>query len=37
VDHGTAFDIAWTGKAAHESLLHAVRLAALLAGRTKSV
>ncbi|MEA1950765.1 MAG: 4-hydroxythreonine-4-phosphate dehydrogenase PdxA, partial [Planctomycetota bacterium] len=33
VDHGTAFDIAWTGKAAHESLLQAVRLAALLCAR----
>jgi len=31
VDHGTAFDIAWTGKAAPESLIQAVRLATLLA------
>ena len=27
VDHGTAFDIAWTGKAGVESLLRAVQLA----------
>ena len=32
VDHGTAFDIAWKGKADPSSLRHAVRLAARLAG-----
>lgn len=31
VDHGTAFDIAWQGKASPNSLLEAVRLAARLA------
>jgi 4-hydroxythreonine-4-phosphate dehydrogenase len=31
VDHGTAFDIAWTGRASHGSMVEAVRLAALLA------
>ena len=31
VDHGTAFDIAWTGKASAESLLRAVQLAVRLA------
>jgi len=31
VDHGTAFDIAWQGKANHGSLFAAVRLAAKLA------
>ncbi len=31
VDHGTAFDIAWQGKADPGSLLHAIRLAARLA------
>jgi 4-hydroxythreonine-4-phosphate dehydrogenase len=30
VDHGTAFDIAWQGKANHNSLIEAVRLAARL-------
>ncbi len=30
VDHGTAFDIAWQGKAEHRSLIHAVLLAASL-------
>ncbi len=30
VDHGTAFDIAWQGKANPSSLLHAIRLAARL-------
>ncbi len=30
VDHGTAFDIAWTGKADPQSLIEAVRLASLL-------
>jgi 4-hydroxythreonine-4-phosphate dehydrogenase len=33
VDHGTAFDIAWTGVADVSSLVHAVTLAAKLAGR----
>lgn len=32
VDHGTALDIAWQGKANPSSLVHAVRLAARLAG-----
>jgi 4-phospho-D-threonate 3-dehydrogenase / 4-phospho-D-erythronate 3-dehydrogenase len=32
VDHGTAFDIAWQGKASPTSLFEAVRLAARLAG-----
>ena len=27
VDHGTAFDIAWQGRADHESLMHAFNLA----------
>ena len=31
VDHGTAFDIAWTGKASEQSLLRAVQLAVRLA------
>lgn len=31
VDHGTAFDIAWQGKADVSSLIHAVKLAAKLA------
>ena len=31
VDHGTAFDIAWRGKADVSSLIHAVKLAARLA------
>lgn len=31
VDHGTAFDIAWTGQADASSLIHAVTLAATLA------
>jgi 4-hydroxy-L-threonine phosphate dehydrogenase PdxA len=30
VDHGTAFDIAWQGKASHNSLVEAVLLAARL-------
>jgi 4-hydroxythreonine-4-phosphate dehydrogenase len=30
VDHGTAFDIAWQGVAAHSSMVEAVRLAGLL-------
>ncbi|HEX9260887.1 MAG TPA: 4-hydroxythreonine-4-phosphate dehydrogenase PdxA, partial [Acidimicrobiales bacterium] len=34
VDHGTAFDIAWTGGAFTGSLLHALRYAWKLAGRT---
>ncbi len=33
VDHGTALDIAWTGVAQVSSLVHAVRLAAILARR----
>jgi 4-hydroxythreonine-4-phosphate dehydrogenase len=33
VDHGTAFDIAWTGEADVSSLVHAVRLAAKLSAR----
>ena len=36
VDHGTAFDIAGTGKASHASLRVAVEQAALLAGQKKS-
>jgi 4-hydroxythreonine-4-phosphate dehydrogenase len=32
VDHGTAFDIAWQGKASPRSMYEAVRLAARLAG-----
>jgi 4-hydroxy-L-threonine phosphate dehydrogenase PdxA len=36
VDHGTAFDIAGTGKASHASLRVAVELAALLARQIKS-
>jgi 4-hydroxythreonine-4-phosphate dehydrogenase len=31
VDHGTAFDIAWQGKAKASSLFEAVKLAAKLA------
>jgi 4-hydroxythreonine-4-phosphate dehydrogenase len=31
VDHGTAFDIAWQGTAAHSSMVAAIRLAAQLA------
>ena len=30
VDHGTAFDIAWQGKAEHSSMVAAIRLAARL-------
>jgi 4-hydroxythreonine-4-phosphate dehydrogenase len=33
VDHGTALDIAWEGKANPSSLCHAIRLAVKLAGR----
>ena len=33
VDHGTAMDIAWTGRARVESLVHAALLAKRLAGR----
>jgi len=33
VDHGTAFDIAWTGKASPVSLYAAIRLGARLAQR----
>ena len=32
VDHGTAFDIAWQGKAQHSSLIAAIRLAERIAG-----
>lgn len=32
VDHGTAFDIAWQGRASEESMVEAIRLAAYLAG-----
>ena len=35
VDHGTAFDIAWQGRASAENLFAAVRLAAKLAGAGK--
>jgi len=31
VDHGTAFDIAWTGRASHRSLVEAIRYAVRLA------
>jgi 4-hydroxythreonine-4-phosphate dehydrogenase len=31
VDHGTAYDIAWQGKANHESLIQAIKMAALQA------
>ena len=34
VDHGTALDIAWQGKASPSSLYHALRLAAKLASQT---
>lgn len=34
VDHGTALDIAWQGKASPSSLFHALRLAGRLAGQT---
>lgn len=33
VDHGTAFDIAWQGKASHESLVAAIEMAAQMAAR----
>jgi 4-hydroxythreonine-4-phosphate dehydrogenase len=33
VDHGTAFDIAWQGKADERSMMEAIRLAAHLAHR----
>ncbi|MDF1739609.1 MAG: 4-hydroxythreonine-4-phosphate dehydrogenase PdxA [Verrucomicrobiales bacterium] len=33
VDHGTALDIAWQGKANHQSLIEAVRLAAKMSHR----
>ncbi|MFM8469936.1 MAG: 4-hydroxythreonine-4-phosphate dehydrogenase PdxA [Limisphaerales bacterium] len=36
VDHGTAFDIAWQGKASAENLFAAVRLTAKLAGPAES-
>ena len=34
VDHGTAFDIAWTGTAVIDSLVHALGVARRLAGRS---
>jgi 4-hydroxythreonine-4-phosphate dehydrogenase len=34
VDHGTAFDIAWQGKASEESMVEAIRLAAQLVENT---
>jgi 4-hydroxythreonine-4-phosphate dehydrogenase len=34
VAHGTAFDLAWQGQAEHNSLIEAVRVAAMLAGAT---
>ncbi len=34
VDHGTAFDIAWQGRASAESMEEAIRLAAQFAGRS---
>lgn len=34
VDHGTAMDIAWQGKASPSSLFHALRLAGKLVGQT---
>jgi 4-hydroxythreonine-4-phosphate dehydrogenase len=36
VDHGTAFDIAWQGKASHESLVSAIEMAAHMAKRRLS-
>lgn len=33
VDHGTAFDIAWKGKASHESLVAAIEMASMMARR----
>jgi 4-hydroxythreonine-4-phosphate dehydrogenase len=33
VDHGTAYDIAWTGKAGHESMVNAITTAAEMARR----
>jgi 4-hydroxythreonine-4-phosphate dehydrogenase len=33
VDHGTAFDIAWQGKANPNSLIEAVRLAARMCAK----
>lgn len=35
VDHGTAYDIAWQGKANHESMVAAVNVAALLYSKSK--
>jgi 4-hydroxythreonine-4-phosphate dehydrogenase len=35
VDHGTAFDIAWQGKARETSMVEAIRLAAQLASRRR--
>lgn len=36
VDHGTAYDIAWKGKADHTSLKEAIRMAAFQAGTSRS-
>jgi 4-hydroxythreonine-4-phosphate dehydrogenase len=36
VDHGTAFDIAWTGRAHEESMIEAIRLAAEMATQRAS-
>lgn len=35
VDHGTAYDIAWKGKATHESLVSAIRMAVDMAKKAK--
>ncbi len=35
VDHGTAFDIAWTGRASATSMMHALDWAVRLAGRSQ--
>jgi 4-hydroxythreonine-4-phosphate dehydrogenase len=35
VDHGTAFDIAWQGKANEESMVEAIQLAARMANETR--
>ncbi|MFQ5465666.1 MAG: 4-hydroxythreonine-4-phosphate dehydrogenase PdxA [Thermodesulfobacteriota bacterium] len=37
VDHGTAYDIAWTGKASAESMVSAIRMAAGMARRRKGL
>ena len=36
VEHGTAFDIAWTGQASPQSLIDAITLAATLAGSSRA-